>query len=260
MRNVIVHYHMFKNAGTTVDAILRRHFPKSWAAFDLDNAGAYIDQHTLINFIDSNPSAQCISSHQARPPAPNRTTLSIYPVLFLRHPIDRIYSIYHYLKRLPDTPSERPAVTMAKTSSLADFLQWRLKEEHGAVIRNFQTVFLSGSTRQIGLATATVEDFEKARYLISSLQFFGLVECFEASIKRMGNFLSPIFGEIDLTFTPLNSKPARKSQLEGRLSDFEAEIGQELFQRLLEENQYDIELHSFAKKVFIERHQLEAHQ
>lgn len=142
---------------------------------------------------------------------------------------------------------------MAKTSSLADFIQWRLKKEHGAVIRNFQTIFLSGSTHQIGLATAAVADFEKAIASIRSLRFYGLVEYFETSIKRMGNFLSPAFGEIDLTFSALNTNPDRKPHLEDRLWDMEAEIGHQLFQRLLEENQYDIELYLYAKKVFFEQ-------
>ena len=31
MRTVILHYHLFKNAGTSVDRLLQRNFPDAWA-------------------------------------------------------------------------------------------------------------------------------------------------------------------------------------------------------------------------------------
>nr|WP_029249710.1 hypothetical protein [Microbulbifer agarilyticus] len=42
MRKLILHYHLFKNAGSSIDEILKRSFGDSWLAFDLDRASAKI--------------------------------------------------------------------------------------------------------------------------------------------------------------------------------------------------------------------------
>ncbi len=38
-RTIILHYHLFKNAGTSVDAILQRNFPGRWVTREFPIAG-----------------------------------------------------------------------------------------------------------------------------------------------------------------------------------------------------------------------------
>lgn len=252
MRKIIVHYHIFKNAGTTLDAILQQSFPNSWVPFDLSLPSASINQVELEGFIQANPKVMVFSSHQARLPVPLSGDFKVYPLVFLRHPIDRVASIYHYLRRLPDKEA-RPASAFAKSHNMADFVRWRLEEAHGAVIRNFQTIFLSGDTRDVRLSIASSEHLVAARSQLAALPFFGLVEAFDLSVSRMSDFLVPIFGPINTQHCVLNANHLRPDTLEERLEQIQIELGEGVHSELLEANSYDLALYRDAESLFFSR-------
>jgi hypothetical protein len=252
MRNIIVHYHIFKNAGTTIDSILQQSFPDLWVPFDLSSPGASINQVELEGFIRANPKVKVFSSHQARLPAPVSANFRVYPLVFLRHPIDRIASIYHYLRRLPDSEA-RPAINFAKSHNMADFVRWRLGTAHGAVIRNFQTVYLSGETREVRLSVASPDHLVAAYSQLVALPFFGLVEAFDASISRMSDFLFPAFGPINTQHSVLNANHLRPNTLEERLDQIQIELGEGLYSQILDANSYDLALYRDAESLFFSR-------
>ena len=135
---IIVHHHLFKNAGSTLDSILARHFKTTWQAFDLPSrAVGSLKSEELAEFLTARPHLQAISTHQAKLLSTQIPGYRYYPLVFLRHPLDRIASVYAYLKRLPEQ-DRREHVLMAKKYSLADFVKWRLDPRFGATIRNFQ--------------------------------------------------------------------------------------------------------------------------
>ena len=83
-RPVIVHFHLFKNAGTSVDRILQRNFGDRWIEIEGPN-NKKLTQDALIDFIRENPQYDAISSHTAVVSVPQYDDIEIVPILSLIH-------------------------------------------------------------------------------------------------------------------------------------------------------------------------------
>src|ERR1035438_8985929 len=86
-RFVAVHYHIFKNAGTTVERILDREFPGCFAKLHGPSADATLDAEDLAAFLDDHPNIQAVTSHHLRYPAPVLRNIVVFDCCFLRHPL-----------------------------------------------------------------------------------------------------------------------------------------------------------------------------
>ena len=60
----IFHFHLFKNAGTSVDALLRQSFPGSWEQREFDGNKAEIKLQTA-QWFNTNHNLIAFSSHTA---------------------------------------------------------------------------------------------------------------------------------------------------------------------------------------------------
>ncbi len=78
-RKVLVHYHLFKNAGTSVDAILRRNFGARWINTEFPPPGQANHQEAIRRLILDNPTLAAVSSHTLMPPAPEIDGVEIFP-------------------------------------------------------------------------------------------------------------------------------------------------------------------------------------
>jgi hypothetical protein len=250
---IIVHHHLFKNAGSTLDSILARHFKTTWQAFDLPSrAVGSLKSEELAEFLTARPHLQAISTHQAKLLSTQIPGYRYYPLVFLRHPLDRIASVYAYLKRLPEQ-DRREHVLMAKKYSLADFVEWRLDPRFGATIRNFQISMLCNDHINLTYKEVADSDFEIAKGNISALNFFGLVEHFDASIEAMKQYLSPQFGAIDLGYAVQNRNENRNPSLHQRLDELLQSLGSSLYAELERANALDMALYHHAEKLYITR-------
>src|SRR5262245_843590 len=126
-RAVVVHYHLFKNAGSSIDAALKAYFGSRWCAMDHGEKPGHVYSHKDVSdFIRSRPEIACVSSHQLRPPL-RSPAVNIYPILMLRHPLDRIGSIYRFeRKRGQRRNRKRPLARMAACSRFRKFVEWAL--------------------------------------------------------------------------------------------------------------------------------------
>jgi hypothetical protein len=248
MRQIIVHYHIFKNAGSTVDDLLARKFPGVWGGIEGPNPWDTVSQTELLEYVLANPALRAISTHQARLPTPVHPGLQFFPLVFLRHPIDRVGSVYSFERRQPAS-SPGQGVQIARSQDLPGYVRWRLIEGHGAVIWNYQTVHLAGRERDMRTAHATREDFEVAKQRLSELPFFGLVETFAESLQRMRAYLEPPFGTLEGGHGVHNRSPERKATLAERIAELEAVLGPGLYQELLEKNAFDLELYEHAVRI-----------
>jgi hypothetical protein len=166
--------------------------------------------------------------------------------------LDRIASVYAYLKRLPEQ-DRREHVLMAKKYSLADFVKWRLDPRFGATIRNFQISMLCNDHINLTYKEVADSDFEIAKGNISALNFFGLVEHFDASIEAMKQYLSPQFGAIDLGYAVQNRNENRNPSLHQRLDELLQSLGSSLYAELERANALDMALYHHAEKLYITR-------
>ena len=250
LRPLIVHYHLFKNAGTTIDSILQRRFPASQHA-NCEGADPWssVGPVELLDFALANPDVKVVSSHHGYLPLPSHPSIRFLPILFLRHPIDRFGSVYSFERRQP--PEDRsPSVSVARNGTLADFAKWTIGRNATAVCRNFQVVRLAGIQHDMRTARATPEDFESALTHLKSLPFVGLVESFDESLAAMQRYLQPHIGEIDVGHKPANVSLSRAVSLEERLAHIAGELGPTLYHELLEHNALDLMLYREAQRCF----------
>ena len=120
MRFVVVHYHIFKNAGTTVERILDREFPGDFARLHGPTADCTLDSEDLASFLEDHPTIQAVTSHHLRYPAPSLRNVVIFDCCFLRDPLDRLDSLYNYFRRIDSTD---PLCRNAHRLNAADFVR-----------------------------------------------------------------------------------------------------------------------------------------
>ena len=86
-RPIIIHYHFFKNAGTSVDAILQRNFGAGWTSREYP---ARSTPNAASEFLVANPQIAALSSHTLPLPPPNIPDAEILPI---EHPAWRFYRL-----------------------------------------------------------------------------------------------------------------------------------------------------------------------
>ncbi|MBB1498721.1 hypothetical protein [Paracoccus sp. MC1862] len=107
MRTVILHYHIYKNAGTSFDHVLTHNFGDRHELFDGPYPFFTIDQDQLDRIIMRRPQAVAFSSHQILLPPPSSIGYRALAAIFLRNPFLRIASIYRF-KRGPERADGTP--------------------------------------------------------------------------------------------------------------------------------------------------------
>ncbi|MEX3972078.1 hypothetical protein [Paraburkholderia caribensis] len=250
MRTVIIHYHLFKNAGSTVDGILSRNLPsEQHGHIEGPYPWSTVQPQELVEFALANPALRVMSSHQARLPLPQHPDIRFLPILFLRHPIDRFASVYEFERRQP-VDSLSPSVNIARNGGLAEFARWVVSPEATAVCRNFHVAHLANAQHDMRTARATNEDYVSALRHLESLPFFGIVESFQKSIEVMQTLFRPHFGDIDLVYSSENVTPGRHATLDERLAYIRGELGEPLYRSLVELNSLDMLLYEEAHKRF----------
>jgi hypothetical protein len=249
MRQVIVHYHMFKNAGSTFDSMLEKSFGRSWVNYDKAQAAAYITPDELAAFVTAHPDIRAVSSHQAVLPLPKMQGVDIMPAIFFRHPLDRVRSVYDFERRQSQQsgPVSKGAERAGRLS-FADYLRWRLDTTANGVVHNFQTVRMIFSPKYNRRAI-TDADFELAWSRVQELPFFGLVEQFDDSIKLLIRALRQRGTSLGTEYVARNQSK-RASSLEDRLEHMRSELGEPLWMELQERNRRDQALYERAVRDF----------
>ncbi len=233
-RAVIVHYHFFKNAGTSVDRTLRENFPSGWAQKEADG-GQTMSPWELRAFLAANTWVMAVSSHTAELPPPRFPDVAVIPVLFIRHPLDRIRSIYDFERR---QGTDTPGALAAHQMDLARYIEWRLaraQTSRDLSVADFQTHRLAkGALRgsPLGRAMRTVD----------ALPFVGLVESYELSMERLEAVICDYFPDVRLRTFQDNRTASVDGTLEERIARFRALIGEGLFERLVVATRDDLAL------------------
>lgn len=237
MKTVILHYHLFKNAGTSLDAAFKENFSEEkgeWVTREFPAQPA-LSREQLKQWIIDNPQAKCFSSHTAIFPVPQIEGVKIIPVIFLRHPIDRIASAYSFEKK---QGGEGFGPTLARNTDLAGYIETRLSLPHDRQCRDFHAHRLATMFGEKQGDEAT-----RAKMAIEELPFVGLVEKYSESLEKLENLLkSDGFDGIRLSPVEKNVSRGSKLNLNQKLSDIKEQLGQELYIKLANENNVDIQI------------------
>jgi hypothetical protein len=240
-RPVLVHYHIFKNAGTSVDVALQRSFGPRWTTFEGRHALDVQTSEQLGRFLESRPEVCAVSSHLARPPLPFP---GCRPIVFLRHPLLRVRSVQEFTRRNP----EQPGCPISQRGTLATYVKWALDaraDEGGWVIRDCHVTHLSDASWRTQ-ERAVVDDLHAAKSLIESWGIVGIVEDYKMSARRFQAMYAAEFPDLDFIDVRANRTSAEIPDIEGQTQALRKELGSELFERLVEANQLDLELYNWA--------------
>ncbi|MBV9587526.1 MAG: sulfotransferase family 2 domain-containing protein, partial [Alphaproteobacteria bacterium] len=212
-RAIIIHYHLFKNAGTSIDAILQRNFGDRWTAREYpprstpDAAG---------KLLAANPQFVALSSHTLPLPPPNVPGAEILPILFIRHPLDRLKSAYLFER---DQQAETEGSRLARQHDFAGYLRARLSIPGDRSFRNFHTHRLAMAAPANGGS-----ELERALQAFARLPFIGSVEAFEPSLAALEKMVRAWFPEFQV-FSARENVSRPPSGIDERLAHLKRELG-----------------------------------
>ena len=243
MRTVVFHYHLFKNAGTSLDAALKSAFGEErWRQREFGGNPARI-RAEVADWVDSEPEAVVFSSHTALLPPPELDGVQVLPLIFVRHPIDRIASAYRFEAR---QNADTFGSVLARNTSLSGYVETRLALPSDRQCRDFHCHRLAHMA-----LPSTGTELQRARRAVESLPFVGLVEQYGASLARVEQLLR----SHDLHPRPLeamrkNSSEGSHQPLLARLTQVQSELGQDLFDRVVAANESDFEIYNLIKEMY----------
>lgn len=235
-RFLIVHYHIFKNGGSTITSILEREFRNAFATVHGPDDVSVVDHASLAHFVADHASIQAISSHHLRYPKPVLPDTIIFDCCFLRNPLDRLQSLYSYFQKIL---ADDPLCRLAKQEPPRSFFK-KLIDSAPHLISNVQVTMLASG----GAFTRPVDtsDVKVASDVVGKMAIPGLVERFDESLVAAEYFLKPAFPRLKLDYLPQNvSRPLGGNPVD-RQEWLKHSWGPDLYATLTRLNQCDLEL------------------
>jgi hypothetical protein len=241
VRFILLHYHFFKNAGTTIEEILAHSFFENYARLDTEDFDGVVSQQDLVSFLDGHPGMKAVSSHQFRYPVPQVPGYIFLDLCFLRDPIDRIRSMYDYFREKP-VPGE-PASDLAREQSIGGFIAGLVKD-HTYRVSNVQVNMLANG---IVNDPPAEQDLVRATQVMRKTSFLGVVDCFLESLVAGQHFLRPVFPNLALAQQPANVSGGLESAMHARIDKFRQGCDAGVFAELVRLNSLDTELMNRAR-------------
>ena len=247
-RTIIAHGHIFKNAGTSFDWALKRNFKEGFIDHRDNDQMRRGGASSLANILDANRDIKAIASHHLYRwmPLPQIPNVTIIPCFFIRHPIERVRSVYTFER---SQKAETPGAVHAKKLSFKDYIAWRMGHKGGGVVMNYQTKYCSGR-KGAPLSDAHIA---KTADFLSSVALTGIVDRFDESMVYFEEFLRASFPLIDLSYVRQNvsNRGRSTSTVEARIEAVLDELGPEAAE-LEGNNRADIELYCVANQALNE--------
>jgi hypothetical protein len=203
MRHIILHHHIFKNAGTTLDFSLQRQFGNDFSTLD-DPAGQIIDVDMLYDFLTRHPGVKAVSSHHfCGQPFTRRERFRFFDFGFVRHPLPRLSSIYKFSQR---SEAGKLAI-IAKRTGPQEFM--RLLIGRYPYMIDSPQVNLFANQGFYGRATSD-DDLRRACARFESFALCGPVERYDEAMVTLEYINSPVYGPtgLDLAYVRQNVSPS----------------------------------------------------
>lgn len=247
-RNVLVHTHIFKNAGSSFDDALARNFGDSFVEHREDHL-IHKNKDFLNAYMSENQNLQAFSSHSVYDKPKSFDNVIYYTAYFVRHPIDRIKSVYSFEHKQPAEDSL--GATMAKKFDFKGYVNWRMRPDVPPTIRNMQTIFIAGMGKGHGRMEAR---YEAALKTLEENPLIALVDRYDESMVVFEEYIRESFPNIDLSYVRRNvTDKAQNLSVEEKAQKLLSELGGDLAQKVLENNQYDMELYKKANELLDEK-------
>lgn len=244
----LIHYHIFKNAGTSFEWALQQVLDRRYRSFDSSTPRGLVAHQDIVAFSAENPEVVAISSHQAAPPAPEIAGRSVLTSILIRDPIARIRSIYVF-EREQEAPT--PGSLKAKEFSFRDYVEWRLKTSP-SMLCNYQVHFCTRTAER----PAPTPDEERLKLAIAHLDqmdIVGTVARYNEWIALAENILASAFSGLTLPSAHRNATNRAALPETAIFDQLVNELGEGTAHRLVENNQLDMCLYQVADALLTRR-------
>lgn len=247
MRFVILHYHLFKNAGSTIEDILDRSFGERFGRLETSFEGGILTNPELLRHLDCHSGLRAFSSHQIRYPKPQAPGYLFFDICFLRDPIDRLRSFYDYFRQRPN-PAD-PMSELANRSEPGVFVE-RMVRDYPLFVKNNQVNLLACG----GDSDEPDEgDLRLAIQRALGASFLGVVDEFERSIAAGSDSLRCAFPELDCDVPAVNVSRGLQGTVASRTAELRAACRPEVFEELLRVTELDRQLVAAARAEVLRR-------
>jgi hypothetical protein len=223
-RRIIVHVHIYKNAGSSIEQLLWLGLGDQFVVLDTAPGHVTLRQQCVRGFLAANPGIKASSSHRLHP---SLDLPGAVPIVMLRHPLDRARSAYDYAKREPTAVEHH----FARTTSFQDYIAWSVSSRgEGAVLHDHQVRHLSDAayrTADPDRWRCTRADLEQAKVNLGSyFAEFGLVRRFRESCLLFNARCRPFVPAVNFvnyienaSGDPLQSEAAALARVRADLDD-----------------------------------------
>jgi len=248
-RIVIIHNHLFKNAGSTIDWILRKNFGDAFVDHRDDDSMRQGAPY-LLKYLEENKNVQALSTHHLTLPLPQSVDLRMLKIMMFRHPIERVISVYNFEKSQDLSKFQNhPGVVHAHKLSLGDYIVWRMRKDVGSTIRNFH-VRKALPPRKLSQEVINEEDMVLANQFLLSVEMLGLVDRFDESMVLFEEFLRTVYSNIDISYVAQNVSQNPLESRDDKINRLKSQIGQKTFRLLEMRNGQDLRLFKSVEKEF----------
>ncbi len=243
MRTVIAHSHIFKNAGTTLDWSLQRSFGDQFLDHRDDELMKQDREEAVCGILEAQPELVALSSHHMPFPLPEIADTEIIPIYILRHPLERITSVYEFERR---QNTQSPGALAAKKYDFKEYVAWRMQMGVSRTIRNNQTLFVSGKFHAGNRNPLSFNILQQALRRLKELPLVGVVDRYDEFMVVIEHHLGSRLPELDLSYRRQNvSDVERPSSTAARVSHVLEKL-EELQQQVIDENAMDLALYQMA--------------
>jgi len=245
-RFVLIHYHIFKNAGSTIEYALERAFGNQFVTLHGPQPDSLLSAPDVTAFLSDHSEVVALSSHHLKYPKPDAPGFVFFDLCFLRNPLQRLRSVYHYLRRVESIDDLH---RQAQELNLAEFLALLIRE-HPQIVNDVQVNMLVNGGAYTRPPSRT--DLGQALEFLRNISVVGVVDLFDQSLVAAEYFLRPAFPNLQFQYVKRNVMPT-----DGDTSvfpeSFEEELGADLFGHLQSLNELDNELLIYAQEEVLRR-------
>lgn len=249
-RVVLFHFHLFKNAGTSVEKILKKNFGDKYCAKEFRYHPYKKNVSEVIDWIKKEGDKIAFSSHTARLfkfTELEKEGIKLIPIIFVRHPLIRIYSAYKF-EREKQKNIQAFAPVLARNTTLKGYIEVRWFLPNDYQTRNFHIHRFSDMFYE-----EEGDDFSKAIKTLEHLPFVGLVEEFKESLIRLENLVKEYYPDFKAEEVRENVQIDPEVPIDERLKNIEKILDQKFYEKFKEENKEDISFWEKIKQLKYER-------
>ncbi len=253
MECALVHIHIFKNAGTSLDVVLKNYFGEKYKEYDKPDPEGYISVNETANLIQANPGHVCFASHQIYLPMPIFQTKFVIPLFFLRNPIARVQSCFHFERDVqgnydPDTTLEQYVRRLLDDPKINAIISLQT-----AMLCDSRYIFQDRSKNKINQRV-----LETALNHLDTYHSFGIVEHFKESLQLIDRKLNPYMPGIKLSTEEamnvrVNTTVNKDLKVDEKVRYVKDSLTKDTFNELLEQLTPDQKLYERGKYLFENR-------